>query len=269
MVLVMPLLVKLVFINWRFFGILLRVQPPTLNLANNFDIHALPFEFKPISSLYLVIAFDSWSFSSIGCFGFISPLVWWISIIYIWLEGGMIFYMNWDLRVYVLISILSFSVKTGPSVADAAVSRIAQGTKILAEGGYEKVFKQTFDCLPDEKLLKTYACYLSTSAGPVLGVMYLSTHKLAFSSDNPLSYKEGEQTLWSYYKVYSLSILWLLFLSNSFILYLFTSKKTIWEQRFSECNIWWWHDKALSELSHFQCIYLHRFIDYNKFSCHF
>lgn len=100
-----------------------------------------------------------------------------------------------------MISILSFSVKTGPSVADAAVSRIAQGTKILAEGGYEKVFKQTFDCLPDEKLLKTYACYLSTSAGPVLGVMYLSTHKLAFSSDNPLSYKEGEQTLWSYYKV--------------------------------------------------------------------
>jgi hypothetical protein len=92
-------------------------------------------------------------------------------------------------------------LKTGPSVADAAVSRIAQGTKILAEGGYEKVFKQTFDCLPDEKLLKTYACYLSTSAGPVLGVMYLSTHKLAFSSDNPLSYKEGEQTLWSYYKV--------------------------------------------------------------------
>ncbi|KAG7593161.1 GRAM domain [Arabidopsis thaliana x Arabidopsis arenosa] len=92
-------------------------------------------------------------------------------------------------------------LKTGPSVADAAVSRIAQGTKILAEGGYEKVFKQTFDCLPDEKLLKTYACYLSTSAGPVMGVMYLSTHKLAFCSDNPLSYKEGEQTLWSYYKV--------------------------------------------------------------------
>ncbi|XP_010499322.1 PREDICTED: GEM-like protein 1 [Camelina sativa] len=92
-------------------------------------------------------------------------------------------------------------LKTGPSVADAAVSRIAQGTKILAEGGYEKVFKQTFDCLPEEQLRKTYACYLSTSAGPVMGVMYLSTHKLAFCSDNPLSYKEGEQTQWSYYKV--------------------------------------------------------------------
>ncbi|KAJ0233743.1 GEM-like protein 1 [Hirschfeldia incana] len=92
-------------------------------------------------------------------------------------------------------------LKTGPSVADAAVTRIAQGTKILAEGGYEKVFKQTFECLPDEQLRKNYACYLSTSAGPVMGVMYLSTHKLAFCSDTPLSYKEGDQTKWSYYKV--------------------------------------------------------------------
>ncbi|XP_010549315.1 PREDICTED: GEM-like protein 1 [Tarenaya hassleriana] len=92
-------------------------------------------------------------------------------------------------------------LKTGPSVADTAVSRIAQGTKILAEGGYEKVFKQTFECSDDEQLLKTYACYLSTSAGPVMGVLYLSTHKLAFCSDNPLSYEVGDQTQCSYYKV--------------------------------------------------------------------
>ncbi|CDP11469.1 unnamed protein product [Coffea canephora] len=92
-------------------------------------------------------------------------------------------------------------LKTGPSMADAAVGRIAQGTKIFAEGGYEKVFKQTFETAPEEKLLKYYACYLSTSAGPVMGVLYLSTAKLAFSSDNPLSYKVGEETQWSYYKV--------------------------------------------------------------------
>ncbi|KAL3514244.1 hypothetical protein ACH5RR_026961 [Cinchona calisaya] len=92
-------------------------------------------------------------------------------------------------------------LKTGPSMADAAVGRIAQGTKILAEGGYEKVFRQTFETAPEEKLLKYYACYLSTSAGPVMGVLYLSSAKLAFSSDNPLSYKVGEETQWSYYKV--------------------------------------------------------------------
>lgn len=93
-------------------------------------------------------------------------------------------------------------VKTGPSLADAAVGRIAQGTKILAEGGYEKIFQQNFETVPEEKLQKTYACYLSTSAGPVMGTLYLSTAKLAFCSDNPLSYQTGDQIEWSYYKVY-------------------------------------------------------------------
>lgn len=92
-------------------------------------------------------------------------------------------------------------LKTSPNIADAAVTRISQQTKVLAEGGYEKVFRQTFETLPDEQLKKWYACYLSTSAGPVMGTLYLSTAKLAFCSDNPLSYKAGEQTEWSYYKV--------------------------------------------------------------------
>ncbi|XWS21440.1 hypothetical protein CRYUN_Cryun30bG0054800 [Craigia yunnanensis] len=92
-------------------------------------------------------------------------------------------------------------LKTGPSFADAAVGRIAQGTKVLAEGGYEKIFRTTFGNVPEEQLLKTYACYLSTSAGPVMGVLYLSTEKLAFCSDNPLSYQVGDRTEWSYYKV--------------------------------------------------------------------
>jgi len=92
-------------------------------------------------------------------------------------------------------------LKTGPSFADAAVGRIAQGTKVLAEGGYEKIFRQTFETVPEEQLLKTYACYLSTSAGPVMGVLYLSSAKLAFCSDNPLSYQTGDHTQWSYYKV--------------------------------------------------------------------
>ncbi|KAM7514518.1 hypothetical protein LguiA_004101 [Lonicera macranthoides] len=92
-------------------------------------------------------------------------------------------------------------LKTAPSVADAAVGRIAQGTKVLAEGGYEKIFRQSFETVPEEQLLKSYACYLSTSAGPVMGILYLSSAKLAFCSDNPLSYKSGEEAQWSYYKV--------------------------------------------------------------------
>ncbi|XP_073289111.1 putative GEM-like protein 3 [Primulina huaijiensis] len=92
-------------------------------------------------------------------------------------------------------------LKTSPSLADAALGRIAQGTKVLAEGGYEKIFRQTFDTVPEEQLTNSYACYLSTSAGPVMGILYVSTAKLAFCSDNPLSYKSGDGTEWSYYKV--------------------------------------------------------------------
>lgn len=93
-------------------------------------------------------------------------------------------------------------LKTGPSLADTAMERIAQGTKVLTEGGYEKIFRQNFDSLPEEKLLKTYACYLSTSAGPVIGTLYLTDRKIAFCSDNPLSYKVNpDKTEWSFYKV--------------------------------------------------------------------
>ncbi|KAK4781052.1 hypothetical protein SAY87_017158 [Trapa incisa] len=92
-------------------------------------------------------------------------------------------------------------LKTGPSFADSAMGRIAQGAKILAEGGYEKVFRQTFETVLEEQLHNSYACYLSTSAGPVMGMLYVSSAKLAYCSDSPLSYKSGSQTEWSYYKV--------------------------------------------------------------------
>ncbi|KAG9138518.1 hypothetical protein Leryth_012788, partial [Lithospermum erythrorhizon] len=92
-------------------------------------------------------------------------------------------------------------LKTGPSFADAALGRIAQGTKVLAEGGYEKIFHQTFETAPAEKLQDAFACYLSTSVGPVMGVLYVSTEKLAYCSDNPLSYNDSDATECSYYKV--------------------------------------------------------------------
>ncbi|KAG0544058.1 hypothetical protein BDA96_02G242100 [Sorghum bicolor] len=94
-------------------------------------------------------------------------------------------------------------LRTAPSIAEAAVGRIAQGTKVLAEGGHDRIFRQAFSAPPDEQLRKSYACYLSTAAGPVMGVMYLSTARVAFCSDSPLSYEAsgGDRTEWSHYKV--------------------------------------------------------------------
>ncbi|KAL3714497.1 hypothetical protein ACJRO7_006421 [Eucalyptus globulus] len=93
-------------------------------------------------------------------------------------------------------------LRTSPSITDAAMARLAQGTKVLAEGGQDKVFQQTFEILPGEKLLKAYACYLSTSTGPVIGTLYLLNKRLAFCSDNPLcQYSPSGQQQWMYYKV--------------------------------------------------------------------
>ncbi|CAN1216256.1 GLABRA2 expression modulator [Linum perenne] len=105
-------------------------------------------------------------------------------------------------RLYIVVYATNWSiVKTSPSFADAALGRLAQGTKVLAEGGYENIFRQTFETIPEEMLQDSFACYLSTSAGPVMGVLYISTAKLAYSSDSPLSYKADGKTEWSYYKV--------------------------------------------------------------------
>ncbi|CAL0331541.1 unnamed protein product [Lupinus luteus] len=92
-------------------------------------------------------------------------------------------------------------LKTNPSFAEAALGRIVQGTKVLAEGGYDRLFLRTFDTVAGEHLQNYFACYLSTSAGPVMGVVYISSAKLAYCSDNPLSYKSDNQREWSFYKI--------------------------------------------------------------------
>ncbi|XVE73578.1 hypothetical protein DITRI_Ditri11bG0129900 [Diplodiscus trichospermus] len=93
-------------------------------------------------------------------------------------------------------------LRVSPSLGDAAVARLAQGTKLLAEGGHDRVFQQTFQILLGEKLLHAYVCYLSTSSGPVIGTLYISNKRIAFCSDYPLGYhpSPGYQH-WMYYKV--------------------------------------------------------------------
>lgn len=92
-------------------------------------------------------------------------------------------------------------------MADAAVARLTQGTKVYAEGGHDRIFHQTFGAMPGEKLRKAYACYLSTSSGPVIGTLYLSTARLAFCSDSPLYYQgpPGHPPECMYYKASSVT----------------------------------------------------------------
>ncbi|KAL2320364.1 hypothetical protein Fmac_029333 [Flemingia macrophylla] len=94
------------------------------------------------------------------------------------------------------------NLKTGPSVSSAALGKMNLTVKAITEGGFESLYKQTFTTYPNEKLKKSFACYLSTSTGPVAGTLYLSNIHVAFCSDRPLCFTapSGQET-WSYYKV--------------------------------------------------------------------
>jgi len=87
-------------------------------------------------------------------------------------------------------------------VPKAAWGKVNLTAKAITEGGFESLFKHIFETDPNEKLKKTFACYLSTSTGPVAGTLYLSTARVAFCSDRPLCHTapSGEEA-WSYYKV--------------------------------------------------------------------
>ncbi|KAM3696954.1 hypothetical protein ACB098_06G077300 [Castanea mollissima] len=56
-------------------------------------------------------------------------------------------------------------LRVSPSLTDAAMARLAQGTKVLAEGGLDHAFQQAFNILPGEELLNSdysFCCYLSS-----------------------------------------------------------------------------------------------------------
>lgn len=94
------------------------------------------------------------------------------------------------------------NLKRGPSVSEAVCGKIGVTAKALTEGGFESLFRQSFETEAEERLKKSFACYLSTTTGPVAGTLYVSTHRVAFCSDRPLSFRAPSgQEAWSYYKV--------------------------------------------------------------------
>lgn len=95
------------------------------------------------------------------------------------------------------------TVKFSPSISDAAMARLAQGTKMLVEGGPEKVFQREFGVLASEKLLDSFVCYISTTSGPVTGMLYVSNKRIAFCSDYVIRLPSpaGGNGVPAYYKV--------------------------------------------------------------------
>ncbi|XP_054783206.1 GEM-like protein 5 [Prosopis cineraria] len=109
---------------------------------------------------------------------------------------------SWGKKAEVTANNVWHNLRTSPSVSSAAWGKMNLTAKAISGGGFESLYKQNFTTSPNEKLKKTFACHISTSAGPVSGTLYLSNLHVAFCSDSPVSYNalSGQQA-WSPYKV--------------------------------------------------------------------
>ncbi|CAN4090348.1 unnamed protein product [Withania somnifera] len=77
-------------------------------------------------------------------------------------------------------------VSLSPKLAETLKGKLSLGAKILQVGGLEKIFKKKFSVRDDEKLMKVSQCYLSTTAGPMAGLLFISTEKVAFCSERSI-----------------------------------------------------------------------------------
>ncbi|KAG2548266.1 putative GEM-like protein 8 [Panicum virgatum] len=75
----------------------------------------------------------------------------------------------------------------GPKISETIKGKLSFGAKVLQAGGIDEVFREYFAVEKDEKLVKAFQCYLSTTAGPIAGMLFISTEKISFHSDRPLN----------------------------------------------------------------------------------
>ncbi|XP_030509520.2 putative GEM-like protein 8 [Cannabis sativa] len=79
-------------------------------------------------------------------------------------------------------------VRMGPKITETVKGKLSLGARILQVGGVEKIFKQLFSVGEGEKLLKASQCYLSTTAGPIAGLLFISSVKIAFCSEKSIKF---------------------------------------------------------------------------------
>ncbi|OAY53435.1 GEM-like protein 4 [Manihot esculenta] len=79
-------------------------------------------------------------------------------------------------------------VRLGSNISETVKGKFSLGAKILQVGGVDKIFKQLFRVEEEETLLKVSQCYLSTTAGPIAGLLFISTYKVAFCSERSIKF---------------------------------------------------------------------------------
>ncbi|KAK7291302.1 hypothetical protein RIF29_06322 [Crotalaria pallida] len=82
-------------------------------------------------------------------------------------------------------------VKLGPKLSETLRGKLSLGAKVVQEGGRGNIFKQIFGMQEEEQLLKASQCYLYTTAGPIAGILFISTQKVAFCSERPTTFSSS------------------------------------------------------------------------------
>lgn len=98
---------------------------------------------------------------------------------------------------------LAEHLKLNKSVCNSVKGKLTLGAEIVKKRGVENLFRQVFTVdNPEEKLLKTYVCYLCTTTDPVAGVFFISNQRFAFCSERPLLFTSPSGGFGrSYYRV--------------------------------------------------------------------
>lgn len=93
-------------------------------------------------------------------------------------------------------------VRLGHNITETVKGKLRLGAKILKVGGLEKFFKKLFSVSEGEKLLKASQCYLSTTAGAIAGLLFISTNNVSFWSERSIKLPSPNgQLLRLHYKV--------------------------------------------------------------------
>ncbi|XP_058754881.1 GEM-like protein 4 [Vicia villosa] len=88
------------------------------------------------------------------------------------------------------------------NISETIKRKLSLGARILPVGGVEKVFIKYFSVIEGETLLKVCHCYLSTTSGPLAGLLFISTEKVAFCSDKSIKvFNQKGQMCRIHYKV--------------------------------------------------------------------
>ncbi|KAJ9190616.1 hypothetical protein P3X46_001799 [Hevea brasiliensis] len=89
-------------------------------------------------------------------------------------------------------------VRLGSNISETVIGKFSLGAKILQVGVVEKIFKQLFKVEEEEVSQR----YLSTTAGPIAGLLFVSTYQVAFCSERSIKFSSpNRKSFRIHYKV--------------------------------------------------------------------